>query len=195
MEHNVRIPTSDGVQLVAQVWWPLSPTTAEARAAASVGVVVSHPYGPLGGNMHNNVVETVYDAMRHLGHAVVRFNFRYGHSPQREASNNAHTLCHSAHVHRSRGIGGSTGRGSWRGTGEMEDVRSVCAYLLSPPPEGTSKPAVSVTRIVLVVGWHRLLPSVTTQTACRSETIRCPCCGVVVPRRRATRLARQSRPA
>ena len=93
MEHNVRIPTSDGVKLAAQVWWPPTPTTAETRAAAAVGVVVSHPYGPLGGNMHNNVVEAVYDAMRRLGHAVVRFNFRCGPRGPRRGARTEWLLC------------------------------------------------------------------------------------------------------
>ena len=38
--------------------------------------MITHPYGPLGGNMDNNVVQAVYDAAEKAGFAAVCFNFR-----------------------------------------------------------------------------------------------------------------------
>jgi alpha/beta superfamily hydrolase len=53
--------------------------------------------------MSNNVVERVCSRMVQAGMTTLRFNFR--------------------------GVGGSSGRGSWRGGGEIEDLRTVMAYL------------------------------------------------------------------
>ena len=47
-----------------------------ARRNAEVALVITHPYGPLGGNMDNNVVQAVYDAAEKAGFAAVCFNFR-----------------------------------------------------------------------------------------------------------------------
>ncbi len=63
---------------------------------SEVGFVVTHPYGMLGGNMHNNVVKSVCGRLSELGLTSLRFNFR--------------------------GYGGSTGRPTWRGGGEKADV-------------------------------------------------------------------------
>ena len=66
------------------------------------GVVITHPHPLYGGNMHNNVVETVARTYQKLGYSTLRFNFR--------------------------GVGGSQGNYS-DGTGEQEDVRAAIAYL------------------------------------------------------------------
>jgi alpha/beta superfamily hydrolase len=66
------------------------------------GVVITHPHPLYGGNMHNNVVETVAHAYQQRGYSTLRFNFR--------------------------GVGGSQGNYS-DGIGEQEDVRAAIAYL------------------------------------------------------------------
>lgn len=42
----------------------------------NIGVVITHPYSLLGGNMENNVVCGVFYYFRRLGFTVLRFNFR-----------------------------------------------------------------------------------------------------------------------
>jgi len=72
------------------------------NAAGEKGVVVTHPHPLYGGDMHNNVVETIVQAYREKGYTTLRFNFR--------------------------GMGQSTGSYD-EGIGEQEDVRAALAYL------------------------------------------------------------------
>ena len=65
-------------------------------------VVVTHPHPLYGGDMNNNVVESVVRAYVENGYTTLRFNFR--------------------------GVGGSEG-GYDNGTGEQEDVTAAVAYL------------------------------------------------------------------
>jgi uncharacterized protein len=66
------------------------------------GVVVTHPHPLYGGDMNNNVVETIVQAYREKGYTTLRFNFR--------------------------GMGQSTGSYD-EGVGEQEDVKAALAYL------------------------------------------------------------------
>ena len=66
------------------------------------GVVMTHPHPAYGGEMHNNVVESMVRAYREKGYATLRFNFR--------------------------GVGQSDG-GYDDGIGEQADVRAAVAYL------------------------------------------------------------------
>lgn len=50
-------------------------TALVADCKSRLAVVVTHPWGPLGGNMHNNVVVAVVLYFRRLGITTVRFNF------------------------------------------------------------------------------------------------------------------------
>eukprot|EP01126_Amoeba_proteus_P007974 TRINITY_DN12918_c0_g1_i1.p1 TRINITY_DN12918_c0_g1~~TRINITY_DN12918_c0_g1_i1.p1 ORF type:complete len:238 (+),score=38.36 TRINITY_DN12918_c0_g1_i1:69-716(+) len=72
---------------------------------STLGIILTHPMPLLGGNMYNNVVSSVFKALCRLGYSVLRFNFR--------------------------GVGNSTGSGSWRGSHERNDVLSCCDYLLA----------------------------------------------------------------
>ena len=65
-------------------------------------VVITHPHPLYGGDMHNNVVDTVSYAYQKNGYTTLRFNFR--------------------------GVGGSQGSYS-DGIGEQEDVRAAVSYL------------------------------------------------------------------
>ena len=65
-------------------------------------VVVTHPHPVYGGEMHNNVVESVIRAYRRQGYSTLRFNFR--------------------------GVGQSEG-GFDQGDGEQDDVRAALEYL------------------------------------------------------------------
>lgn len=62
MEQRLRLPASQCPALVASL-------------KSRVGVVVTHPWGLLGGNMFNNVVTAVVLYFQRLGISTLRFNF------------------------------------------------------------------------------------------------------------------------
>ncbi len=72
------------------------------QAQGGAGVVLTHPHPQYGGNMHNNVVESLVKAYGNAGYATLRFNFR--------------------------GVGRSEGRYD-EGVGEQTDVRAAVKYL------------------------------------------------------------------
>ena len=94
-EEEVTIPGSDGVRLAARVCNRRSP----------VAVVLTHPYGPLGGNMYNNVIVKLTQSLAREGFTTVRFN--------------------------ARGVAPSTGKTSWRGLKEKGDLGAVCQHVLT----------------------------------------------------------------
>lgn len=69
------------------------------------GVLITHPHPLYGGEMHNNVVETLVSAFSEKGYSTLRFNFR--------------------------GAGGSTGCHTENGTGEIQDIASAADFLIS----------------------------------------------------------------
>lgn len=101
----VEIPSGDGgvgVKIFTKVSNKKSP----------IAIVLSHPYGPLGGNLYNNVVWALTQHLSRFGFTTLRFNFR--------------------------GVAPSEGRTSWTGNGEKEDMQAVCEYALQKlesPPE------------------------------------------------------------
>lgn len=68
----------------------------------AIGVVVCHPHPLYGGDMHNNVVVALVEALQQAGHATLRFNFR--------------------------GVGRSGGAHD-NGIGERDDVRAAVGVL------------------------------------------------------------------
>jgi len=66
------------------------------------GVVITHPHPLYGGNMHNNVVESLARMYQLAGYSTLRFNFR--------------------------GVGSSEGEYD-NGLGEQEDVKAALHYL------------------------------------------------------------------
>ncbi|RHZ60964.1 hypothetical protein Glove_350g148 [Diversispora epigaea] len=68
-------------------------------------VIISHPYGPLGGDFNNNVVVAVEHYFLSMGYLTVAFNFR--------------------------GVGNSGGRTSWSGEPECGDYKSIVEVLLN----------------------------------------------------------------
>ncbi|KAI8929449.1 Alpha/Beta hydrolase protein [Entophlyctis helioformis] len=97
-ERDVTVPSTDGVTLKARFF------VGDSKRRSTC-FVLAHPYGPLGGNYDNNVVEALFANFASMGYSTIRFNFR--------------------------GVGGSTGRTTFRGIGEIEDVVAVCKYLMS----------------------------------------------------------------
>ena len=72
----------------------------------SPAVIICHPHPLYGGDMQNNVVTAIYNALKSISIAVLRFNFR--------------------------GVGGSGGTHGG-GIAEKEDVKAVFEYLASRP--------------------------------------------------------------
>ena len=72
------------------------------NAPGEKGVVVTHPHPIYGGNMHNNVVESLIHAYNEKGYSTLRFNFR--------------------------GVGRSEGDYD-DGIGEQKDIRAALAFL------------------------------------------------------------------
>jgi len=102
----VSIPTTDGKAILEAELG--SGTTDEMNPFYTLGVVVTHPMPMLGGDMRNNVVSAVCNTFRKEGATTVRFNFR--------------------------GVGNSSGSGSWQGAPEGVDVLSCCKFLLDTVP-------------------------------------------------------------
>ncbi|MFC1991341.1 alpha/beta hydrolase [Chloroflexota bacterium] len=75
-------------------------------------VIVCHPYPPRGGNMLNNVVTAIYEALPEYAVAAFRFNFR--------------------------GVGGSEGSFG-EGIAEQEDVKAALDFVLSSPDVDSDK--------------------------------------------------------
>jgi hypothetical protein len=50
------------------------------------GIVMAHPYAPLGGNYDDRIVGIVVDLFLEAGWIVGTFNFRYGHDPSSASS-------------------------------------------------------------------------------------------------------------
>ena len=73
------------------------------RLSNDKGVVITHPHPLYGGDMYNNVVETIAEAYRDQGYSTLRFNFM--------------------------GVGRSEGSFG-QGIGEQENVSAALTYLL-----------------------------------------------------------------
>ncbi|KAJ3160562.1 hypothetical protein HDU88_007916 [Geranomyces variabilis] len=96
-EEKVVVPSTDKVSLEARLY--------RGTQRKHTCIVLTHPYGPLGGNLDNNVVKALFNNFASQGFMTVRFNFR--------------------------GSGRSTGRASWKGQGEADDVLAICNYVRS----------------------------------------------------------------
>jgi alpha/beta superfamily hydrolase len=73
----------------------------------SIKYRISHPYGPLGGDLHNNVVREVTYLFAQSGFSTLRYNMR--------------------------GVSKSTGRTSWTAQAEVDDLMELCAWWTSSP--------------------------------------------------------------
>lgn len=95
MEEQVMFPVND-ITLEGLLWTPSQP--------ASIGAVLCHPHPLYGGDMRNNVVSALAEALQQAGIGTLRFNFR--------------------------GVGSSGGEHGG-GEAEGEDVKAAVTYLLS----------------------------------------------------------------
>ncbi|KAI8822524.1 Alpha/Beta hydrolase protein [Fimicolochytrium jonesii] len=94
-EEMMTVPSTDKVELDGRLF--------RGDARKHTCVILTHPYGPLGGNFENNVVKALFDNFASQGFMTVRFNFR--------------------------GTGRSTGRTSFKGQGEQDDILAICRYI------------------------------------------------------------------
>ena len=93
----------------------------EGKENGRYGIIIAHPHPKFGGNMENNVVSALFDALQDhpACHSVLRLNFR--------------------------GVQRSTGSGSWRGWAERADIKAANDFLMNqfpsscniPPPQHT----------------------------------------------------------
>lgn len=53
-------------------------TTSTSIVPRRTAIIISHPYGPLGGDMHNNVVDALWETLCEVGGSsiVLRYNAR-----------------------------------------------------------------------------------------------------------------------
>jgi uncharacterized protein len=93
------------------------------------GVVVCHPHPLYGGEMHNNVVETVVNAYHSKGYSTLRFNFR--------------------------GVGASQGSYD-EGRGEQDDVAAALEHLHALGKKDIDLAGYSFGAWVIALGRERL---------------------------------------
>ncbi|KAK4511063.1 uncharacterized protein ATC70_012273 [Mucor velutinosus] len=98
----------------------VSANQARAEQQQAPGIVIAHPYGPLGGNMNNNVVIALQRYFRSKGYVTICMNFR--------------------------GCGKSKGRTSWTAMAEREDYMSVVDYALD---DGALQEYPRINRLIL----------------------------------------------
>lgn len=73
---NLFIPSlHDATLLEACIAIPGAGSTTAAKGARKAAVL-AHPYGPLGGTLHDPVVQTLRDTLVSHGYLVATFNFR-----------------------------------------------------------------------------------------------------------------------
>ena len=91
-EESIHLPKTNTTVLVS------APTHNNSNSSSNVAVIVTHPYGPLGGNLHNNVVVAACLYFSKLGVTTARFNFNggcfgRGHTQVAQVQDVAEYLC------------------------------------------------------------------------------------------------------
>ncbi|KAI9183108.1 hypothetical protein H9P43_004025 [Blastocladiella emersonii ATCC 22665] len=101
-----------------------------AATNAGLGVIISHPYAPLGGDLHNNVVREVAAFFGAAGVPTLRYSMR--------------------------GAGRSTGKTSWTAEAEAIDLVALIDWWMTSPAgawtaaDGTVFPRFRPTQVLLV---------------------------------------------
>ncbi|KAF2132218.1 hypothetical protein P153DRAFT_334908 [Dothidotthia symphoricarpi CBS 119687] len=107
VHYSFTIPSiHDDTTLDCRVYHPdlLSEYTGETSRWKKRGIVMAHPYAPMGGSCDDRVVGVVVDEFVRAGWVVGTFNFRGAH--------------------------GSKGRTSWSGRPELNDYMSFAAFFI-----------------------------------------------------------------
>jgi alpha/beta superfamily hydrolase len=111
-EIAVEFPSTDGTKLAG--FFRYHP---DSRKIA----VISHPYGPVGGDMNNHVVTKAVEIMHRFGFSTLRFNFR--------------------------GVSPSQGRTTWTGIDEVADVIEAVRFVQKQVIEKSSMESLDVVLI------------------------------------------------
>ncbi|KAI9146372.1 Alpha/Beta hydrolase protein [Paraphysoderma sedebokerense] len=106
-EDAVHIPTPDGVSLYAHIHY--AQVSSKYRDWA---IIFAHPYGPLGGDLNNNVIAHLTSTFAAIGFSTCRFNMR--------------------------GVPPSTGKTSWTCGPEQNDIAVLIEYLLKEVEQGST---------------------------------------------------------
>ncbi|KAH7073282.1 hypothetical protein FB567DRAFT_196705 [Paraphoma chrysanthemicola] len=127
-EYSFTIPSiHDDTTLNCRVYHPEGlderrPSTPDATTQwRTRGIIMAHPYAPMGGSYDDRVVGMIVDEFLQAGYIVGTFNFRYD---PRRAEDDALGLTYS------RGAHGSKGRTSWSGKPELDDYTSFAAFFV-----------------------------------------------------------------
>ncbi|KAF1841738.1 uncharacterized protein K460DRAFT_379753 [Cucurbitaria berberidis CBS 394.84] len=106
--YSFTIPSiHDDMTLDCRIYHPAALNTSDAASKTrwrKRGIIMAHPYAPMGGSYDDRVVGIVVDESLKAGWIVGSFNFRGAH--------------------------GSKGRTSWSGKPELEDYSSFAAFFL-----------------------------------------------------------------
>ncbi|KAF9182720.1 hypothetical protein BGZ51_004486 [Haplosporangium sp. Z 767] len=110
------------------------PTTVNSQPTAYTGVVISHPYGPLGGSYNNNVVGAMLQWFETYPlHAKDQNNASSSNSGSSVPL--ACVIC----AFNFRGCGKSKGKTSWFGEAERDDYQTIIDFLQSGSHLGSSR--------------------------------------------------------
>mmetsp|Transcript_10874 Transcript_10874/g.32178 ORF Transcript_10874/g.32178 Transcript_10874/m.32178 type:complete len:331 (+) Transcript_10874:113-1105(+) len=98
-----------------------------SNGQSDLAVVLTHPWGPLGGNLHNNVVVAASLFFRRLGVTTLRLNFRgsqisRGYKEVNQVVEAADFLLGGGHLRGEDGGDGSAEAGSKNGDNDEEEV-------------------------------------------------------------------------
>lgn len=107
---QIAIPTYDSIELEGRMYPAFhgGRNSGHAGFAGDVATrvaIIAHPYGFLGGSLHDHVVQTLKDTLCREGVPVLLYN--------------------------SRGVGKSSGRASWTGEPERKDYQAVTDWLVN----------------------------------------------------------------
>ncbi|KAF9273418.1 hypothetical protein BGZ68_001526 [Mortierella alpina] len=116
------------------------PTTVSPQPTAYTGVVIAHPYGPLGGSYNNNVVGALLQwfetySLQTLDHSSTPGDPTSRTKCQTKPVSLACVIC----AFNFRGCGKSKGRTSWFGEAERDDYQTIVDFLQSGSRSGSAQ--------------------------------------------------------
>lgn len=131
-EVDLRVPSTDNVILETRLFVPQLQQQGNLQRRRETLVILAHPYGPLGGNFNNPVIVSLFTLFASLGFSTLRLNFR--------------------------GAGESTGKTSYQGQGEIDDILSSYKFVKS---RSAANPSQAQVKSVILVGYSYGAISVT----------------------------------
>ncbi|KAF9928273.1 hypothetical protein BGZ67_007081 [Mortierella alpina] len=116
------------------------PTSVSPQPTVYTGVVIAHPYGPLGGSYNNNVVGALLQwfetySLQALDHSSTSDDSTSRPKSQSKPVSLACVIC----AFNFRGCGKSKGRTSWFGEAERDDYQTIVDFLQSGSYSGSAQ--------------------------------------------------------